>query len=117
MPRPSVVFQAIGTGWQLDTPEPLPADVLAAVHDRIARFDQDWSRFRADSWVAEVARGGAGTYRLPADAGPLLDAYDVADRCTGGAVNPLVGRALEDLGYDAGYSLRPRLDAGGALAT
>lgn len=117
MPRPSVAFQAIGTGWQLDTPEPLPADVLAAVHDRIARFDRDWSRFRADSWVAEVARGGAGTYRLPADAGPLLDAYDVADRCTGGAVNPLVGRALEDLGYDAGYSLRPRRDAGGALAT
>lgn len=115
MPRPSVAFQAIGTGWQLDTPEPLPADVLAAVHDRIARFDRDWSRFRADSWVAEVARGGPGTYRLPADAGPLLDAYDVADRCTDGAVNPLVGRALEDLGYDAGYALRPRLDAAGAL--
>lgn len=117
MPRPSVAFQAIGTGWQLDTPEPLPADVLAAVHDRIARFDRDWSRFRADSWVAEVARGGPGTYRLPDDAGPLLDAYDAAERCTDGAVNPLVGRALEDLGYDAGYSLRPRRDASGALAS
>jgi thiamine biosynthesis lipoprotein len=117
MPRSSTGFDAIGTRWTLDTPAPLSADVLAAVHERIARFDRDWSRFRDDSWVAGVARGGAGTYRLPEDAGPLLDAYDVAARCTDGAVNPLVGRALEGLGYDATYSLRPRRDAGGALLT
>ncbi|WP_454051716.1 FAD:protein FMN transferase [Cellulomonas sp. Marseille-Q8402] len=123
MPRPdralphSAGFDAIGTRWTIDTRDPLPADVLAAVHDRIARFDQDWSRFRADSWVAEVARGGAGTYPLPEDAGPLLAAYDVAARCTDGAVNPLVGRALEELGYDAAYTLRPRRDAAGALLT
>ena len=116
MPRPSVAFAAIGTRWQVDTPEPLPAEVLAAVHERIGRFDEDWSRFRPDSWVSAVARGGAGTYPLPADAGPLLDAYDVAERCTGGAVNPLVGHALEGLGYDAAYTLRPRRDATGSLA-
>ena len=116
MPRPSVAFAAIGTRWQVDTPEPLPAEVLAAVHERIGRFDEDWSRFRPDSWVSAVARGGAGTYRLPPDAGPLLDAYDVAERCTGGAVNPLVGHALEGLGYDAAYTLRPRRDAAGSLA-
>lgn len=117
MPRPEglarTAFDAIGTRWELDTPAPLDADVLGAVHDRIARFDRDWSRFRADSWVSEVARSGAGTYPLPADAGPLLDAYDVACRCTDGAVDPLVGRALEALGYDAAYTLRPRLRADG----
>lgn len=117
MPRSSTGFDAIGTRWTLDTPEPLPVDVLAAVHERIARFDTDWSRFRDDSWVAEVARGGAGTYALPDDAGPLLDAYDVAAGCTDGAVSPLVGRALEGLGYDATYSLRPRRDAAGTLLT
>jgi thiamine biosynthesis lipoprotein len=117
MPGSSTGFDAIGTRWTLDTPDPLPVDVLAAVHERIARFDTDWSRFRDDSWVAEVARGGAGTYALPDDAGPLLDAYDVAARCTDGAVSPLVGRALESLGYDATYSLRPRRDAAGTLLT
>jgi thiamine biosynthesis lipoprotein len=109
-------FDAIGTRWEIDTPEPLDADVLGAVHDRIARFDHDWSRFRADSWVSGVARSGAGTYPLPADAGPLLAAYDVASACTGGAVDPLVGRALEALGYDAAYTLRPRVGADGSPA-
>jgi FAD:protein FMN transferase len=119
MPRPeaTVAFDAIGTRWTIDTARPLPDAVLRAVRERIDRFDRDWSRFRADSWVAEVARGGAGAYRLPDDAGPLLDAYDVAARTTDGAVNPLVGRALEGLGYDAAYSLRPRRDADGALRT
>jgi FAD:protein FMN transferase len=111
MPRPERVgtgFDAIGTRWQIDAPEPLPPEVLAAVHDRIAAFDADWSRFRADSWVTRVARAGAGEHPLPADAGPMLDAYDVADRLTDGAVSPLVGEALEALGYDAGYTLRPQ---------
>jgi thiamine biosynthesis lipoprotein len=117
MPRSSTGFDAIGTRWTIDTPAPLAAEVLAAVHDRIARFDRDWSRFRDDSWVAAVARGGVGTYPLPDDAGPLLDAYDVAARCTDGAVSPLVGRVLEGLGYDAAYSLRPRRDGSGALLT
>lgn len=113
MPGSSARFEAIGTTWQLDTPEPLrPAD-LAAVRDRIAAFDRDWSRFRADSWVTRTAARGPGTYPLPDDAAPLLDAYDLADACTDGAVSPLVGRALEDLGYDAAYGLRPRLDADG----
>ncbi|TKR24268.1 FAD:protein FMN transferase [Cellulomonas hominis] len=119
MPRPeaTAAFDAIGTRWTLDTAEPLPDAVLGAVRDRIDRFDRDWSRFRDDSWVAEVARGGAGSYRLPDDAGPLLDAYDEAARCTHGAVSPLVGRALEGLGYDAAYTLRPRRDADGSLRT
>src|SRR6478609_2644805 len=119
MPRPEATeaFDAIGTRGTLDTAEPLSHAALRAVRELISRFDQDWSRFRADSWVSEVARGGAGTYPLPADAGPLLDAYDVAAACTDGAVDPLVGHALEQLGYDAAYTLRPRRDADGALLT
>jgi thiamine biosynthesis lipoprotein len=119
MPRPDAgaSFDAIGTRWQIDTPHPLPPEVLAAVRARTDRFDRDWSRFRADSWVTQVARSGAGTFPLPDDAGPLLDAYDVAAACTDGAVDPLVGRALEGLGYDAAYTLRPRRDDRGDLRT
>ncbi|WP_263119300.1 FAD:protein FMN transferase [Cellulomonas sp. RIT-PI-Y] len=115
MPRPSTRFQAIGTHWQVDTDRPLDIAGLGALHDRIARFDADWSRFRPDSWVTRTADAGAGEYDLPGDAGPLLAAYDTAAGCTGGAVSPLVGRALEDLGYDADYRLRPRRDEDGEL--
>lgn len=117
MPPPSTRFQAIGTHWVLDTDRALDADDLAAVHDRIARFDLDWSRFRRDSWVRLVAEAGAGTYELPPDAGPLLAAYDTADRCTGGAVSPLVGHTLESLGYDPDYRLRPHREPDGAVTT
>lgn len=48
-----------------------------------------------------------GRWRLPDEAGPLLDLYRRLYLATDGAVSPLVGRALERLGYDAVYSLRP----------
>ncbi|MEV7972150.1 FAD:protein FMN transferase [Cellulomonas sp. NPDC089187] len=117
MPRPSVRFQAIGTHWVLDTDRELDLDDLGAVHDLIARFDATWSRFRGDSWVCRVAAAGPGEYDLPEDAEPMLAAYDAAALCTGGAISPLVGRALEDLGYDAGYRLRPVRDEDGNLAS
>ena len=48
-----------------------------------------------------------GRHRLPDDAGPLLDFYRELYEATGGRVSPVVGRALESLGYDASYSLLP----------
>jgi thiamine biosynthesis lipoprotein len=98
-------FEAIGTAWQIDTREPLPEDVQAAVLGCIELFDKTWSRFREDSQVADIARG-AGTWELPDHADPLLRFYDELHDATDGAVNPLVGRTLSDLGYDASYSLR-----------
>lgn len=64
-----------------------------------------WSRFRNDSLVARIA-ASAGAWRLPAEAGPLLDVYRRLYEATDGAMSPLVGRSLESLGYDRAYSLR-----------
>ncbi|MGJ9422189.1 FAD:protein FMN transferase [Aeromicrobium sp. CF3.5] len=96
-------FDAIGTTWQIDTRAPLADDVSAAVLRCVETFDQRWSRFRDDSVVAEMARS-AGEWDIGDDAA-LLDLYDELHEVTGGAVNPLVGRTLSDLGYDATYSL------------
>lgn len=106
MRAPSLVFEAIGTRWAIDTPEPLPADVRVRVRARIDAFDRTWSRFRDDSLIARMARE-PGEYTLPEDAAPLLDLYALLGERTGGAVSPLVGRSLERLGYDARYRLRP----------
>ena len=101
-----LAFEAIGTDWRVETAEPLGVDVAAAVAERIEFFDSTWSRFRADSLVARIAKQ-PGTWRFPADAPALFALYRELYEATDGAVNPLVGRSLERLGYDAAYSLRP----------
>lgn len=102
-------FEAIGTHWRIDTRDALPGSVVAAVSERIARFDRDWSRFRDDSLVARIARA-PGRYRMPADAPPLLAHYRELFEATRGRVSPLVGRTLAALGYDAAYRLSPASD-------
>lgn len=76
------------------------------MHHRIQEYDRAWSRFRDDSTVAAISRT-AGSWRLPEEAGPLLDLYRRLYLATDGAMSPLVGRALERMGYDREYSLRP----------
>lgn len=104
-PMSSFDFDAIGTSWVIDTPDPLSASVRQRILDRIERFDAVYSRFRADSLVARIAAADAGgRFEFPDDAIALFDLYDRLHAATGGAVDPLVGRDLELLGYDQTYS-------------
>lgn len=100
-------FQAIGTGWQITSKEALTSPALARMQRTIDKFDFSYSRFRPDSDVSRLSQS-AGSQEFPDNAGGLLafyrDLYDI----TGGKVSPLVGRALEHLGYDADYSLQRR---------
>jgi thiamine biosynthesis lipoprotein len=80
--------------------------VLRRVHAVIERYDRTWSRFRTDSTVAAIAER-AGNWRLPAEAAPLFDLYRRLYLATDGAMSPLVGRALERMGYDREFTLRP----------
>ncbi|SDY60240.1 FAD:protein FMN transferase [Herbiconiux ginsengi] len=104
-------FEAIGTHWQIETPEPLPAAVRQAVVERVETFDAVYSRFRADSLVTAVAER-PGRHEFPDDAPALFDLYDRLAAATDGAVDPLVGRDLELLGYDREYRLRPSASLG-----
>ena len=78
----------------------------ADIDERVASFDRTWSRFRDDSLVARISTT-AGRYVFPSEAPALFDLYRRLYEATDGAVSPLVGRALETLGYDRDYSLRP----------
>jgi D-arabinose 1-dehydrogenase-like Zn-dependent alcohol dehydrogenase len=101
-------FGALGTQWEIATGEPLNDGLRQLILKRIDDFEQTYSRFRDDSLVAHIAAAHeGGRFLFPEDASGLFDLYDRLYEATGGAVDPLVGRRLELLGYDRTYSLTP----------
>lgn len=104
-------FDAIGTRWRIDTELPLDEGIVALIAALVDRFDREWSRFREDSVVSDLADRAArapATVPAPRDAAAMLDLYSALSDATAGAVNPLVGDALARRGYDAHYSLIDR---------
>ncbi|MDR7082989.1 thiamine biosynthesis lipoprotein [Arthrobacter ginsengisoli] len=109
MPHPGWTdfsFDGIGTRWEISTPSPLSVALRGRLLDAVAEYDAAWSRFRPDSVIAGAART-PGRYVLPAGAAALGPLYETLYRLSGGAMTPLIGGSLEQLGYDASYSLRP----------
>jgi FAD:protein FMN transferase len=103
-----LAFDAIGTRWEIESDEPVAPDLRRSILERIERFDATYSRFRADSLVARIAAATeGGRFEFPDDAVDLFALYDRLGAASDGAVDPLVGRQLELLGYDAHYSLTP----------
>jgi FAD:protein FMN transferase len=108
-PLPSCfTFDALGTQWEIATREPLADALRQRILKRINDFDRTYSRFRDDSLVTRVAAAReGGRFLFPDDSSVLFDLYDRLYTATAGAVDPLVGRRLELLGYDRSYSLTP----------
>ena len=98
-------FEALGTAWSIGTPDPIGPAERSAITRRIDEFDRTWSRFRADSTVARLRI--EREVDLGPDAPAILGTYDRLFALTDGAVSPLVGGALEQLGYGPGYTLTP----------
>ncbi|MFI7171252.1 FAD:protein FMN transferase [Rhodococcoides fascians] len=104
----SFSLNAIGTRWSIATPTPLTASDEGEILALSERFERVWSRFRADSVVTEVASAASGGhFEFPVDDLALFELYDRLVAATDGGIDPLVGRDLELLGYDAEYSLIP----------
>ncbi|MFE0444349.1 FAD:protein FMN transferase [Streptomyces fungicidicus] len=103
------VFPALGTTATLLVTDPraLP-DAEAVLRAELTAVDVTSSRFRPDSELSRVnLTAGAPTTVGERFAGALQDALRAA-RLTDGAVDPTVGNALIDLGYDRTFaSVRP----------
>jgi thiamine biosynthesis lipoprotein len=107
----SFKFPAIGTQWQIDFPNNTSKDKLPElerkIHKRIEEFDLEYSRFRKDSWVTKNSKQ-AGKVTIPNDLFPMLELYEEVYGLSEGLVTPMIGRTLEEAGYDADYSLVPK---------
>jgi thiamine biosynthesis lipoprotein len=108
-PKHSWSFAAIGTQWSIDIYDAAEhlEDLQDQIQQRIATFDETYSRFRDDSWVSKLARKD-GTYDMPSDMPALIDWYRQLYDATDHAVTPLIGKLMSDAGYDTDYSLRPK---------
>lgn len=109
MPHPgwsTLRFEGIGTTWEIATPDHLPEQLRDELLDTVAAYDRTYSRFRADSLVAQLAKA-PGTIALPGHAAALAELFAELYHLSGGAMTPLIGPSLERLGYDAAYSLVP----------
>jgi thiamine biosynthesis lipoprotein len=110
---PPVVFgdaawPALGTGVRLLTTD--PAGLAAArqvVAAEVAAIDLAASRFRADSEVSGLAAAGGRAMPISPLFAAAIGAALRAARLTGGAVDPTVGTALADLGYDRDLARLP----------
>lgn len=111
-PKHVISFDSMGVPWRVLIWDNLSSDDAASLEqtciDRCASFEQLYSRFKEDSLVSEIATQGAGQYDVPEDLVRMLRLYEDLYLCSNGLFTPLIGYTLEDLGYDANYSLSPR---------
>lgn len=105
-----MVFDAIGTKWSIDVLQDcaealdeLKIEILAEIES----FDKIFSRFRNDSLIHKIA-AKSGSFLLPEVAFPLFDLYYKFYKLSGGRFTPLIGRVLEEAGYDKEYTLKPK---------
>ena len=107
----SFAFEAIGTHWNIIIQDEISdharSDIFKSIQNRINEFDKNYSRFREDSLVTTMSKQ-CGVFTLPCDAEPLFDLYEKMYRFTEGMMTPLIGRLLEETGYDANYSFQTK---------
>jgi thiamine biosynthesis lipoprotein len=102
------IFEAIGTHWKIEYYfQGQALEIEKIIKERIEQFDKNYSRFRSDSLVTQWSQK-AGEYELPNDAKRLFEFYKKLYDATDGLVTPLIGKTMEQAGYDAEYSLKPK---------
>lgn len=110
-PAHSFAYQSMGTTWEISIWDELPAESVKAFERKIIAdseaFDRAYSRFKKDSVVWSLVEQ-KGVVEVPPDLTAMLRLYETLYRLSKGKVNPLIGFAISDMGYDETYSLKPK---------
>lgn len=104
-------FEAMGTKWTITVWDersegefgPLAEEIETAAH----AFDETYSRFISTSFVSTLA-SRTGVVEVPEDLTKMLLLYAKLYEPSQKKLNPLIGFALSDAGYDANYSLKEK---------
>ena len=97
--------KALGTSVRVAVwpPENLE-EVVKAVGVEIRRLDLQASRFRPDSEISLVHASGGGVFLISQGLAEAIGVALAAARFTRGLVDPTVGEALQELGYDRDFA-------------
>lgn len=106
----SFAYQSMGTSWEISIWDDIDPTVLGSLKQTIIarseEFDRTYSRFKKTSLIWKLA-DACGIHEVPAELTEMLKIYARLHDLSGGAMNPLIGHTLSDMGYDADYSLKP----------
>lgn len=104
-------YTSMGTSWEITIWDEVDQTVFSALRKDIMaqsqKFDETYSRFKSTSLISELSKKN-GIFEVPRDLIQMLEIYKKLNVLSGGILNPLVGFALSDIGYDATYSLEPK---------
>ncbi|MBI2024023.1 FAD:protein FMN transferase [Candidatus Giovannonibacteria bacterium] len=99
-------YESMGTRWEIAIWDPhLEARLSNKIIEKSKEFDNLYSRFIKDSLVWKIAEN-PGKHEVPADLVKMLRLYEELYLPSEKKLNPLIGFAISDLGYDAEYSLK-----------
>lgn len=93
-------FEALGTRWWIEILDDsdLSQTTREAIRNRGETFEDNYSRFKEDSLVSELATYGQ-IDKPPKELIQMLDFAGRMNRQTDGLFNPLVGGKLREMGY------------------
>ncbi len=101
-------WQALGTHFTITIWDArdvsILEDVAAQLEKHAHAFDALYSRFKPDSLITKLS-AQIGLVAVPEALTAMLRLYDDLYHATQGKINPTIGFALADTGYDASYSL------------
>lgn len=86
-----------------------PSLLPQAARARIDQIERLWSRFDPDSEVSSLNRKAGEWVAVGPETLRLVSTSERAQRATDGRFDPLVGRAVEALGYDRSFELVGRV--------
>jgi thiamine biosynthesis lipoprotein len=102
-------FPALGTTAEVIVTEPAALPVVEdIVRDEVRAIDLACSRFRADSDITQLHAQAGSTVRVSALLAEALQVALRAARLTDGLVDPTVGDAVRQLGYDRDFATLDR---------
>ena len=103
-----LAYESMGTTWEISIWDQIKEDAFTSITSEITNksheFDNTYSRFIKNSFVSKISHK-TGKIKVPEEFIQILQLYFKLYDLSEKKLTPFIGHTLEELGYDADYSL------------